>query len=107
MPSDSVGLGADGVDHRVVAFGQLGGMHVVADHDVAEEPEPRVQRRLLELGADRLDLRMVGGDAGTHQPPRCGQHLQHVDAHIPFLVGVVLSVGEFQQRRRGEVARGA
>ena len=54
-----VGLRADGVDHRVVALGQLGGLHMVADHDVAEEPEPRVQRRLLELGADRLDLRMV------------------------------------------------
>ena len=77
-----VGLRADGVDHRVVAFGQLGGMYVVADHDVAEEPEPRVQRRLLELGADRLDLRMVGRNTGTHQPPRCGQHLQHVDADI-------------------------
>ena len=44
-----VGLRADGVDHGVVAFGQLGGLHVVADHDVAEEPEPRIQRRLLEL----------------------------------------------------------
>ena len=98
-----IGLRADGVDHRVVAFGELGGLHVVADRDVAEEPEPRVGRRLLELGADRLDLRMVGGDAGAHQTPRRRQHLQHVDAHV----GVIVGVGEFQQRRRGKVTRGA
>ena len=81
-----VGLRADGVDHRVVALGQLGGLHMVADHDVAEEPEPRIQRRLLELGADRLDLRMVRGDAGAHQAPRRRQHLQHVDAHVGVVV---------------------
>ena len=107
MPSDSVGLGADGVDHRVVAFGQLGGVYVVTDDDVAEEAEPGVQCCLLELGADRLDLRMVGRNTGAHQPPRCGQHLQHVDADIPFLAGVVLSVCELQERSGGEVARRA
>ena len=92
-----VGLRADGVDHGVVAFGQLSGLHMVADHDVAEEPEPWVQRRLLELGADRLDLRMVRRDAGAHETPRCGQHLQHVDADIPSLLDVVLSVCELQK----------
>ncbi len=45
-----VGLRADGVDHRVVALGQLVGLHVLADDDVAEEAEPRIERRLLELG---------------------------------------------------------
>ena len=98
-----VGLRADGVDHRVVALGQLGGLHMVADHDVAEEPEPRIQRGLLELGADRLDLRMVRRDAGANQPPRGRQHLQHVDAHV----SVVGRVGELQQRGRGKVTRGA
>ena len=58
-----VGLRTDRVDHRVVVLGQLVGLHVLADHDVSEEPEPRVEGRLLELGADRLDLRMVGGHA--------------------------------------------
>ena len=98
----SVRLGADRVDHRVVALGELGGLHVFADHDVAEEPEPRIQRGLLELRADRLDLRMVGRDAGAHQTPRGGQHLQHVDAHV----SVVGRVGELQQRSGGEVTRG-
>ena len=37
-----VGLGADGVDHRVVAFGEFGGLDVLADGDIAEEPEPRI-----------------------------------------------------------------
>ena len=101
-----VGLRADGVDHRVVALGQLGGVHVLADHDVAEEPEPRIQCRLLELGADRLDLRMVRGHAGTHQPPRCGQHLQHVDADVGLVLRLS-GIGVLQQRRRGEVTRGA
>ena len=94
-----VGLRADGVDHRVVAFGQLARMNVFADRDVAEEPEPWVGRRLLELPADRLDLRMVGGDARAHQTPRRRQHLEHVHPHI----GVLGGVGEFQQRRRGKV----
>ena len=82
MPSGPVRLRTDGVDHRVVALGELGGLDMVADGDVAEEPEPRIDGGLLELGADRLDLRMIRGDAGTHQPPRRRQHLQHVDAHV-------------------------
>jgi hypothetical protein len=98
-----VGLRADGVDDRVVTLGQLGGLHVVADDDVAEEPKPRIQRRLLELGADRLDFRMIRGDAGAHQAPRRRQHLQHVDAHV----GVVGRIGELQQRGGGKVTRGA
>ena len=38
----TVGLGADRVDHRVVAFGQLAGLDMLADDDVPEEPESRV-----------------------------------------------------------------
>ena len=88
----TVGLRADGVDHRVVAVGQLGGLDVIADDDVSEEPEPRIECRLLELGADRLDLRMVRRHAGAHQAPRRRQHLEHVDPHI----GVVVLVRELQ-----------
>ena len=56
-------LGADRIDDGVVTLGQFGWMHVLADADVAEEPEPRIHGGLLELGADRLDLRMVGRHA--------------------------------------------
>ncbi len=87
-----VGLRADGVDDRVVAFGQFRGLHVLADDDVAEEAEAGIERRLLELGADRLDLRMVGRDARAHEAPRRRQHLEHVDPHV----GVVVSVCELQ-----------
>ena len=46
----AVGLRADGVDHRVVAVGQLGGLDVLADDDVSEEPEPRIERRSSRTG---------------------------------------------------------
>ena len=92
----TVGLGADRVDHRVVPLGQLGGVHMLAHGDVAEEPKPRVRGDLLELRADRLDLRVIRCDAGADQSPRCGQHLQHVDPKIAVFVS------NFQQRRGGK-----
>src|SRR4029077_17875548 len=84
-PQRSVGLRTDGVDDGVVVLGDFGRLHVFTDLDVAEEAEARIQRRLLELRADRLDLRMVGCDPGAHQTPRGRQHLQHVDAYVPAL----------------------
>ena len=104
-PQRFVGLGADGVDHRVVVLGQFARLHMLADGDVAEEPEPRVTGCLLELCADRLDLRMVGCDAGAHQSPGCGQHLQHVDVHVDVVRRFMTGVRKLQQRRRGEIAR--
>lgn len=90
----AVGLCAGGVDDGVVAFGEFARLDVLTDPDVAEEPEAGVGRGLLELGADRLDLRMVGSDAGAHQTPRGRQHLEHVHADI----AVGLRVGKLQQR---------
>ena len=97
----AIGLRPDGIDDGVVALGEFGGLHVLADHDVAEEPEARVFGGLFELLADRLDLRVVGRDAGAHQPPRGRQHLQHVDGDIDVLG----RVGRLQQRCRGEEPR--
>ena len=97
-----VGLGADRIDHRVVLLGQLGGADVLADHDVAEEPEPRVVGDLLELLADRLDLGVIRCNAGAHQTPWRRKHLQHVDGDVEVVVGV----GGFEQRCRGEESRG-
>ena len=45
-----VGLGADGVDHGVIALGEFGGLHVLADRDVAEEAEARVERPSSRTG---------------------------------------------------------
>ena len=95
-------LRADRVDHRVVVLGKFGRADVLAHRDVAEEAEPRVLGGLLELLADRLDLGVVGRDPGAHQTPRRRQHLQHVDGDVD----VVVRVGCFEQRRRGEESRG-
>lgn len=58
-PQRPIRLRAGGVDDGVITLGQLDRMHVLPDDDVAEEAESRIHRRLLELSADRLDLRMV------------------------------------------------
>ena len=52
---------------------------VAADLDVAEEAEARARGDLLERARDRLQLRVVGGDAEPDEPPRRRQALDHVD----------------------------
>ena len=98
----SIRLRADRVDDRVVLLGQFGRADVLAHHDVAEEPEALVVGDLLELLADRLDLGVVGRDPGAHQTPRRREHLEHVDGDVEVVVGV----GGFEQRRRGEESGG-
>ena len=92
-PQRLVGLSTDGVNHRVVALGELAGLHMLADHQVAEEPEPWVRRGLLELCTDRLDLRVIGRHTGAHQAPRRRQHLEHVDVDVERL----RCIGQLQQ----------
>ena len=91
-------LRANRVDDRVVLLGQFGRADVLAHHDVAEEPEALVLGDILELLADRLDLGVVGSDPGAHQTPRRREHLEHVDGDVELVVGV----GGFEQRGRGE-----
>ena len=95
-------LRANRVDDRVVLLGQFGRTDVLAHHDIAEEPEALVLGDILELLADRLDLRVVGSDPGAHQTPRRREHLEHVDGDVELVVGV----GGFEQRGRGEESRG-
>ena len=52
---------------------------VAANLDIAEHAEARLGSDLLEHLRDGLDLRMVGSDAGTHQPPRGRQTIKQVD----------------------------
>lgn len=68
----AIGLRADGVDHGVVALGELAGLDVFADDHIAEEAEAGVLGRLFELLADRLDLGVIRRDPGAHQPPGVG-----------------------------------
>ena len=76
-----VGLGADRVDHRVVAGEQVLVGDVGAVLDVAEEAELGVGRGLLVDAADRLDVGVVGRDAAAHEAPRGGQPVVDVDLH--------------------------
>jgi len=74
-----VGLGADGVDDRVVEAGEVGVVEVAAGLDVADEAEAGPLRDLLERARDGLDLRVVGRDAEPDEAPRGRQPLDHVD----------------------------
>ncbi len=75
----AIGLRTVGVDHRVVEHGQLVVRDVPPHVDVAEEPKPGPLRDLLEGARDGLDLRMIGRNTETDEPPRSGQPIEHVD----------------------------
>ena len=78
-PEPVVVARADRVDDRVVALEQLPALDVGAELDAAEEAEARVLRGLLVDARDRLDLRVVGRDAGAHEPERRRQRVVEVD----------------------------
>ena len=78
-PEPVVGGRADGVHDCVVAPEQLRGRHVGADLDTAEEAEVRVLRGLLVDARHRLDLRVVGRDAGADEPVGRRQRIEQVD----------------------------
>ena len=67
------------VDDRVVVGEQVLARDVLAEGDVAEVAKARVRGGLLVDARDRLDLRVVGRDAGAHEPPGRRQALDHVD----------------------------
>ncbi len=76
---------AGGVDDRVVVGQQVLAGDVLAEGDVAEVAEARMRGGLLVDARDRLDLGVVGRDAGADQAPGRGQPLEHVD--LEALVG--------------------
>jgi hypothetical protein len=73
----------------VIALQQLGAGDVTAEHDAAEEAEAVLLGRLLVDARDRLDLRMVRGDARAHEAERRRQRVQDVylEAEAQQLVG--------------------
>ena len=97
-----VGLGADRVDHRVVAVDEVLAGQVDAELDVAEEPELRVDGGLLVDAADGLDVRVVGRHPGADEAPGGGQPVVHVD--LSDEVGMLLGR---EQLTRGIEAGGA
>ena len=82
---------ADRVDDRVVALEQLLARDVGAELDAAEEAKARLRSGPLIDARDRLDLRMVGRDAGANQAIRRRQHVVEVDleALLEQLIGRV------------------
>ena len=82
MPSGRSSGDAGRVDDRVVVLEQLLARDVLAEGDVAEEAKARVRGGLLVDARDRLDLRVVGRDAGAHEAPGRGQALDHVDLEL-------------------------
>jgi hypothetical protein len=77
-----VGRGAGGVDDRVVVREQVLARDVLAERDVAVVAEAGVRGGLLVDARDGLDLGVVGGDPGAHEPPRRRQALEHVDLDV-------------------------
>ena len=86
-----VGRRSHRVDDGVIAVEQVLRGHVDADLHTAEEAERRVLRGLLVHPRDRLDLRVVGSDAGAHEPVGRRQRVEQVDrdARLQQLVGGV------------------
>ncbi len=82
----AIGLAADREDDRVVERFQLLDLDVVADLHVAEEAEALAGRGFFVDPGDRLDLRMVGGDAAADQPERGGEAVEEVDLGVHVAV---------------------
>ena len=81
----TVGLAADREDDRVVEPLELFDLDVVADLDVAEEAEALARGGLFVHPGDRLDLRVVGGDAAANQPEGGGEAVEEVDLGVQIL----------------------
>ena len=82
-PERPVGRRADRVDDRVVVAAQVLDREVAAELDVGEQAQPRVLGGALVEPRHRLDLRVVGRDAGADQAPRRRQPLEQVDVAAP------------------------
>jgi hypothetical protein len=82
----TVGLGAHGVEHGVVAGREVLVGDVAAQLDVAIEAELGVLGGLLVDPAHRLDVRVVRGHARADEPPRSGEAVEHVDLHAEVRV---------------------
>src|SRR5262245_38890188 len=99
-PHAAIGLRAGGVDDLVIVAAQVGHAHVLAQFDAAEEAEARVGGGLVEGGGDRLDLLVIGRDAGADEPVGRGQPVEHV--HLDHDVLTALQVlGRVEAGRPG------
>src|SRR5918996_689576 len=98
-----VDLGANRIDHRVVAGEKVVVGEVGAVLDVAVEAELGVGRGLLVDAADGLDVGVVGGDAAAHEAPWGGEAVVDVDLDLEVGMGFGLQEvsGRVEARRPG------
>ena len=75
----AIGLRARRVDDLVIVTPEIRHAHVAAELDAAEEAKARMRRDLVEGAGDRLDLLVIGRDAGTDEAVRCGHAIEQVD----------------------------
>src|SRR5262249_55945972 len=78
-PEPTIGLGAHGVDDRVVQSRELVVRDVPPDLDVAQEAEAGPRRDLLECARDSLELGVIRSDAEADEAPRRRKAFDHVD----------------------------
>ena len=92
-PEPPVDRGAERVEDDVVVLEQLAAGDVAAELDMPEEPEALVLGRLVVGPRDRLDLRVVRGDARPHEPVRRRQAVVEVDGERRLVDGQQLAGG--------------
>ena len=82
----AVGPRAHAVDDRVEVLEQVLVLDVRSELHVATEAEVGVRGDLVVHPGDRLDLGVVGRDAGAHQAEGCGQAIEHVHLHVEVIL---------------------
>ena len=99
-PEPPVDRRAERVQDDVVVLEQLAAGDVAAELDMPEEPEALVLGGLVVRAGDRLDLRVVRGDARPHESVRRGQAVVEVDGERRLVDGQQLA-----RRRRSRSGR--
>src|SRR3990172_3500721 len=75
-----IGLGNDGDDQHIVPVAQFRDRDVLAKPNMTEEAEAWLRGNPVEDPGDRLDLRVVGGDAAADQAEWGREAVEQVDA---------------------------
>jgi hypothetical protein len=84
----------------VVVVGELGGAHVTAHLDVAEEAKALARGGLLVDADHRLDLGVIGRHAGSHEAEGCREAIEDVDLEVEVL-GAQQVLGRVKAGRAG------
>ena len=92
-PEPPVDRRAERVQDDVVVLEQLAAGDVAAELDMPEEPEALVLGGLVVRARDRLDLRVVRGDARPHESVGSGQAVIEVDGERRLVDGQQLPGG--------------